>query len=144
MRLVKVWCFWFVLKILFLTKIVLDAANMEGRACERNSSDVSRSTSSSVHSSQKRASSYRVASVNPKTQSNSRRQCDRYQRDECGLQMASTEEKSVLPISVNNSPRQQISDTSTQVFSLNRCFLRGLYPATISFKDLSFFLTQSY
>lgn len=99
---------------------------MEDRTCGRNSSDVSRSTSSSVHSSQKRASSYRVASLNPKTQSDSRRQCDRYQREERGLQMASSEEKSVLPISVNNSPRQQISDTSTQVFSLNRCFLRGL------------------
>ncbi|XP_022334459.2 uncharacterized protein LOC111131299 isoform X1 [Crassostrea virginica] len=76
----------------------------------------------SVTSPQRRESSCRAVSINAAAFSNFQNDpLDSCHRENSGSRNAASRlsEKSVLPVSITNSPRQQASDTSTQIFSLN-------------------------
>ena len=79
-----------------------------------------------VTSPQRKESSCRAVSINAAAFSNFQNDpLDSCHREDSGSRIAASRlsEKAVLPVSITNSPRQQASDTSTQIFSLNRLIL---------------------
>ena len=79
-----------------------------------------------VTSPQRKESSCRAVSINAAAFSNFQNDpLDSCHREDSGSRNAASRlsEKSVLPVSITNSPRQQASDTSTQIYSLNRLIL---------------------
>ncbi|XP_061174337.1 E3 ubiquitin-protein ligase MARCHF8-like [Saccostrea echinata] len=97
---------------------------MEGAGISSNVTHNSCGVStSSIQSSLRKAPSYRAAKLDPLSPlhfQGQRGQYDPYSYKESQSKLATKLSKnSTLPINVGNSPRQQISNTSTQIFSLN-------------------------